>query len=163
MPHGIYLNALEMDPGKLAQEMIKLVKNTKAYENMFRWHNYYTYHDPRDSPDTNTFCAFCAILNDKQRKNEVKVYKNIVKWFNERKDWNTIPIGSKAKRSAENKDQDKTVHTTYKPRPYVAINIKYPPRPTSLPREIEDDSCTGVLSCLKTTFNSVWNSLSIKW
>lgn len=163
MPHGIYLDALGQEPVNLARTMNDIINNVTSYESMFRWHKYYTYHDSRETPDTNNFCAFCAALNDKQRQNEAKVYKNIVKWFNERKDWNVVPVGSKPKRSAEMKDQDKNIHTTYKPKPYVAINIKYPPRPTSAPKDVEDDSCTGILSCLKSTFKSVWNSLYIKW
>lgn len=165
MPDGIYLDALEMGPAKLAKTMNDIINDRRSYEDMFRWHGYYSYHDPSESPDTNTFCAFCAALNDKQRQNETKIYKNIVKWFNERKDWNTVPIASKLKRSADMKDQekDKNVQTTFKPKPYVAINIKYPPRPTSAPKNVDDESCSGILTCLKGTFKNVWNSLAIRW
>lgn len=164
MPDGIYLDALDLGPEKLAKTMNDIIKDPTAYQDMFRWHAYYTYHDPSEAPDTNTFCAFCAALNDNQRQNETKVYKNIVKWFNERKDWNATPKSSKMKRSAEMKEQEKekNVQTT-KPKPYVAINIKYPPRPTSIPKDVEDESCSGILTCLKSTFKNVWNSLSIRW
>lgn len=163
MPDGIYLDAFEMDPVKLAQTMTYIINDRKSYEDMFRWHRYYTYYDPSESPITNAFCVFCAALNDKQRQNEEKVYKNIVKWFNERKDWNAVPVASKLKRSADTNEEEKDTNpqTTFKPKPYVAINIKYPPRPTSIPRAVDDESCSGILTCLKGTFKTVWNSLFI--
>lgn len=83
MPDGIYLNALELGPLKLAKKMFDIISDRATYESMFKWRKHYTYHDPLDSNDTNVFCAFCALLNNDQKRKEKKVYTNIVKWLNE--------------------------------------------------------------------------------
>lgn len=88
MPDGIYLDALELGPAILARKIRDIIRNRKSYNDMFRWHSYYSYHNPLDHPDTSGICAFCALLNDKQQRKEITVYKNIIKWFNDRKDWN---------------------------------------------------------------------------
>lgn len=88
MPDEIYLDALELGPANLASKISDLIRDRKSYNDMFRWHNYYSYHNPLDEPNTSGICAFCALLNDEKRRNETTVYKNIVKWFNDRKDWN---------------------------------------------------------------------------
>lgn len=87
MPDGIYLDALELGPERLARKMSDIIKKRSSYNDMFRWHNHYSYHNPLDDPETSGICAFCAALNDEQRRNQTTVYKNIVKWFNDRKDW----------------------------------------------------------------------------
>lgn len=83
MPDGIYLNALELGPENLAKKMFEIISDRTAYHNMFKWHEYYIYQDPLKSPDTNGFCAFCALLNYNWKRKQRKVYKNIVKWLNE--------------------------------------------------------------------------------
>lgn len=91
MPDGIYLNALELGPVKLAKKMFEIISDRKAYHNMFKWHKYYSYRDPQESPDSNGFCTFCALLNNEQKRKERKVYKNIIKWLNENKDPEAAP------------------------------------------------------------------------
>lgn len=91
MPDGIYLDAFELGPVDLASKINSLISDVNTYNNMFKWHGYYTYHDPRQSPDTNSICAFCDLLNNFKKKKPTTVYANIVKWFNERKDWNLNP------------------------------------------------------------------------
>lgn len=87
MPDGIYLDALELSPAELAQKINDILKDENSYYDMFKWHNHYRFIDPLDSPDTNSICTLCTLLNDKNKSNEIKVYDNIVKWFNERLDW----------------------------------------------------------------------------
>lgn len=91
MPDGIYLNALQLGPVRLAKRMFDIISDRKAYHSMYKWHKYYSYHDPFESPDSNGFCAFCALLNDEQKRKEKKVYKNIVKWLNENKNSQPAP------------------------------------------------------------------------
>lgn len=88
MPDGIYLDALELGPRNLAKKMNDIIENRKVYYDMFKWHNYYSFHSPYDNPDTNGICKLCKLLNDEKQRAETKVYENIVKWFNDRKDWN---------------------------------------------------------------------------
>lgn len=89
MPDGIYLNALELGPAKLALKINSLIQYQNYYYSMFKWHNYYVYFNPLEDPSASGICKLCALLNSKERRNEITVYKNIVKWFNDRKDWNT--------------------------------------------------------------------------
>lgn len=88
MPDGVYLNALELGPAKLAKEINNIINSRASYYDMFKWHTYYSYYDPLAFPETNGVCELCAFLNSDQRRDERKMYKNIVKWFNDRKDWN---------------------------------------------------------------------------
>lgn len=86
MPDGIYFNALKIEPDQLAMEMNDMIRNRMSYYDMFRWHNYYKYHDPLSRPTTSGVCHLCAKLNDRRRKKEKTVYKNITKWFIDGKD-----------------------------------------------------------------------------
>lgn len=91
MPKGIYLDALELGPVNLARTMCEIIRKRQSYNDMFRWHNHYSYHDSLNEPNAGGLCTFCATLNDKPRRKQLTVYKNIVKWFNDRKDWNSGP------------------------------------------------------------------------
>lgn len=88
MPDGIYLDALELGLTKLAKKMNDIMNFPPSYYDMFKWHNYYSYDDPQAFPETNGVCELCALLNNDQQREDKKIYKNIVKWFNDRKDWN---------------------------------------------------------------------------
>lgn len=88
MPDGVYLDALELGPAKLAKKIHNIINSRDSYYDMFKWHTYYSYYDPLAFPETNGVCELCAFLNSDQRRDERKMYKNIVKWFNDRKDWN---------------------------------------------------------------------------
>lgn len=87
MPDGIYLDALELGPTKLAKEMNNIINVRHSYYDMFKWHNYYSYYDPLAFPETSGICELCALLNNEQQDKR-KMHNNIVKWFNDRKDWN---------------------------------------------------------------------------
>lgn len=143
MPQGIYLDALELGPVKLARKVCDIISMRQYYYNMFRWHNYYSYHNPLHDR-ANGVCAFCALLNDQQRREEEKVYKNIVKWFNDRKDWNIGPgiLNPENNHSLKHRFENmKTAeHLSY----YSTYNFETPYTRTSLsplsnPRRNPDD------------------------
>lgn len=68
--------------------MDDIINIRPSYYDMFKWHNYYSYYDSLAFPETSGVCELCALLNNKLRREERKTYRNIVKWFNDRKDWN---------------------------------------------------------------------------
>lgn len=81
MPNGAYLDANILQPQELASIINDTVNNREKYYDFFRWHKYYSYHDPYESPDTDEICSFCDYLN----KNENYLYKRSVytriTWF----------------------------------------------------------------------------------
>lgn len=87
MPDGIYLDGLELGPTKLGKVMHKIISHQKSYYDMFKWHKHYSFHNPLHSPDTNGVCQLCETLNNDDERVKLTVYENIVKWFNERRDW----------------------------------------------------------------------------
>ncbi|XP_053607871.1 4-galactosyl-N-acetylglucosaminide 3-alpha-L-fucosyltransferase FUT6-like isoform X2 [Plodia interpunctella] len=82
MPDGMYLNALNLGPRKLAQKMIFLMQNPKEYADYFRWKNHYTFHNRDESVDTDGVCAFCKLLNDEKKFKEKSVINNFREWWN---------------------------------------------------------------------------------
>lgn len=134
MPNGMYLNALELGPTKLGKEMHKIISNKESYYDMFKWHRYYSFHNPLRNPETNGVCELCAKLNDEYERDKLSAYSNIVKWFNDRKDWdiwktrrdNGLDLfhnQTKRKKSnkkhavhnlSANRDDDKNVHDNVK-------------------------------------------------
>lgn len=87
MPEGMYLDGLELGPTKLGKEITKIISNREHYYGMFKWHNHYSFHNPLHNSDTNGVCQLCATINNDHERLKITVYKNIVKWFNDRKDW----------------------------------------------------------------------------
>lgn len=83
MPNGMYLNAIELGPMKLASTINDIIQNKTKFYNFFKWHNHYSFHDPSESNDTDVMCGLCYFLNDKSRKNELHFYENITNWWNE--------------------------------------------------------------------------------
>lgn len=83
MPEGMYLNANDLEVENLAKIMNESIHDKKKYYDFFRWHRYYSIHDPRESPDSDEICSFCAFLNDKSQINKKSVYMNITQfWYN---------------------------------------------------------------------------------
>ncbi|CAH2106207.1 unnamed protein product [Euphydryas editha] len=82
MPDGIYLNARELGPEKLAEEMNKLILNPDLYADYFRWKNHYSYHTREESVETDDYCRFCSILNDEKLVKKVTTYPNFREWWN---------------------------------------------------------------------------------
>ncbi|CAG9786046.1 unnamed protein product [Diatraea saccharalis] len=81
MPNGIYLNAREMGTQKLAAKMNQLISDPEKYADYFKWKRHYTYHSLHESPETDEYCRFCAILNDEQMVKRTSVIKNFRDWW----------------------------------------------------------------------------------
>lgn len=81
MPHGSYLNAYVLGPKKLAKTMNDIIKNNDRYYDFFRWHRYYSLHEPVENADTDQVCNFCAYLNDESNRQETNVYENIIEFW----------------------------------------------------------------------------------
>ncbi|KAJ2941191.1 hypothetical protein O0L34_g10423 [Tuta absoluta] len=84
MPDGAYINAKVMEPTKLAKEIHDIITNKERYYGFFKWHNYYSYHNPAASEDTNSLCNFYKMLNRgvKGNKGARQTYRNFRKWWN---------------------------------------------------------------------------------
>lgn len=83
MPEGIYLDALELGPKKLAKKMNDIIGNPQKYYDFFRWKKYYTYHFRGENPDTDDYCKFCALLNDDVLMSKTTVYEDFQRWWME--------------------------------------------------------------------------------
>lgn len=75
------MNAKELGVERLAEIMMHLIKHSKDYHQFFRWRNHYSFHRRRDSVETNDYCRFCAMLNDKVLVKESTVYHDFGKWW----------------------------------------------------------------------------------
>lgn len=82
MPDGIYLNARELGPEKLAKEMNDIIKDKQRYYNFFKWQRYYSFHETSEGAYTDELCRFCALLNNMRETNETKTYEDIANWWN---------------------------------------------------------------------------------
>lgn len=83
MPKGMYLNAIELGPVKLASIMNGTIRDKTKFYNFFKWHNHYSFHDPSENNDTDVVCGLCSFLNDDSRNNLIHFYENITSWWNE--------------------------------------------------------------------------------
>lgn len=81
MPNGMYLNGNVLGPQKLARIIRDAVQNEEKYYEFFKWHRYYTFYNPSDNADSDEVCAFCAILNEKNRTGETSVYTRITNFW----------------------------------------------------------------------------------
>ncbi|XP_059062288.1 alpha-(1,3)-fucosyltransferase C-like [Achroia grisella] len=81
MPHGIYLNAREMEPKVLAKTMYDITRNFEVYCKFFRWKKYYSYHFRHEIPDTDDYCNFCAVINNDNLIKTTTVYKDFDRWW----------------------------------------------------------------------------------
>lgn len=79
----MYLDARALGPKKTAKKMSKAIRKRKLYYDFFRFHRYYAFHAAHDNPVTNPICIFCAMLNDKRRRDERRVYTYFTEWWNE--------------------------------------------------------------------------------
>lgn len=82
MPNGIYLDARVLGPKKLAETMNEIIQNKQKYYHFFKWHRYYSFHDPKESPETDPFCLLCASLNDIARRKQMTVLEEFADWWN---------------------------------------------------------------------------------
>lgn len=81
MPDGIYLNARELGAQNLARKMNEIISNPDQYAEFFRWKNHYTYQDSLDSEDSNYYCGFCAMLNDREYVKRTSVVMDFNTWW----------------------------------------------------------------------------------
>lgn len=82
MPDEIYLNARELGARGLAKEMNDIIRDPLKYNNYFKWHGYYSFHDSEEENYHDAVCGFCALLNNKARRDQRTAYKTITKWWN---------------------------------------------------------------------------------
>lgn len=82
MPKGMYIDARILGPKKTAQKMSKYIRNRKLYYDFFRFHRYYVFDYAHHNPITDPVCILCAMLNDKRRRDERRVYASFTQWWN---------------------------------------------------------------------------------
>lgn len=82
MPDGIYFDVTKFTEGELASKMNELIQDKEKYYDMFKWHDYYSYHSIAESGETDPLCAFCAFLNDDSRRIKRRVYARFTDWWN---------------------------------------------------------------------------------
>ncbi|XP_046959625.1 alpha-(1,3)-fucosyltransferase C-like [Vanessa cardui] len=81
MPDGIYLNARELGPEKLALKMNEIIKDPEMYAGFFKWKNHYSYYGRHESIETNDYCRFCSMLNEEDLVNTTSVYEKFRSWW----------------------------------------------------------------------------------
>ncbi|XP_013189108.1 alpha-(1,3)-fucosyltransferase C-like [Amyelois transitella] len=84
LPKGSYLNARTMGPTNLAHKMFELMTDLNAYAQYFKWKKYYSYHYRHESPDTDDYCKFCAMLNDEELFKRKSYYANMRIWWSDK-------------------------------------------------------------------------------
>lgn len=82
MPDGIYLNALTLGIKGLAKEMNDIILKPQRYQDFFKWHGYYTFHQTADDEYHYAVCGLCAMLNNKTRREQRTVHSLIAEWWN---------------------------------------------------------------------------------
>lgn len=82
MPDGAYLDARELGPNKLATLIFESILNKTQYYEFFKWHRYYKFHDPKESPETDWFCGLCAALTRMSSKRVRSVVAKFTDWWN---------------------------------------------------------------------------------
>ncbi|KAJ8728286.1 hypothetical protein PYW08_016671 [Mythimna loreyi] len=82
MPDGIYLIAQQSQIRELAEEMVDAINYRQRYYDFFKWHNHYSYHNRRESRDTDTYCKLCALINNQEKYAKTSIYENFIKWWN---------------------------------------------------------------------------------
>lgn len=92
MPPGMYLDALALGPEALAMKMNDVITHKQKYYDFFKWRRYYSFHEAGESADSDPLCRFCEFLNKRIEMNETNVYPDIVRWFNEKRDWPKDPL-----------------------------------------------------------------------
>lgn len=83
MPDEIYLNVKELGISGLAKKMDSIIKDPLKYNKFFKWHSYYSFHNPEEDNHHDAVCGLCALLNNKTRRAQRASYKYITKWWNE--------------------------------------------------------------------------------
>lgn len=87
LPDGVYLDGNSLSEQEVAEKMNEAIHDKQKYYDYFRWHRYYTYHQPQGG-NTDPLCAFCAFLNNEAIRNQRRVYGRFDKWWNDFKTQN---------------------------------------------------------------------------
>lgn len=82
MPDGIYLNARELPPKRLAQQINDIIEDKDLYYDYFRWRGYYSFFNPANLKGESEYCKFCKALNDKKIMTKPVTYVNLAEWWN---------------------------------------------------------------------------------
>lgn len=82
MPEGIYLNARELSPKRLAQQINELIEDKELYYEYFRWRGYYSFFNPASLTGESEYCKFCEVLNDEKKMARSVTYLNLAEWWN---------------------------------------------------------------------------------
>ncbi|XP_037872853.1 alpha-(1,3)-fucosyltransferase C-like isoform X4 [Bombyx mori] len=82
MPNGTYLNGRDLGAKELARQMIEIYEDKKKYKRFFKWHNHYSYHDVYESPESDSICKLCAIINNNTVFDKATVYEDFNSWWN---------------------------------------------------------------------------------
>ena len=82
MPDGIYLTAQQSRIRELAKEMVDIINDKQKYYEFFKWHNHYSYHEPRESRDTDVYCKLCELVNSQENNLRTSVYEDFSQWWN---------------------------------------------------------------------------------
>lgn len=61
--------------------MNETIHNLTKYYDFFKWHRYYSLHDPSESPETDEICSLCTFLNWQKKESFRKTIYNISKFF----------------------------------------------------------------------------------
>lgn len=77
----MYLDARVLGPKETAKQMSKFIRNRKLYYDFFRFHRYYFFDYAHHNPDTDPVCIFCAMLNDKQKRDQRRAYAHFTQWW----------------------------------------------------------------------------------
>lgn len=81
IPDGTYLNARSLGTKKLAKIMNKTIHSKNGYYKYFKWHHYYTFHYPDESPDSDPICDMCSIFNIIKQMQATSSYMNISRFW----------------------------------------------------------------------------------
>ncbi|KAJ8729961.1 hypothetical protein PYW07_016999 [Mythimna separata] len=81
MPEGIYVTAEQTRIRELAEEMVDIINDKQKYYDFFKWHNHYSYHELRDSRDTDAYCKLCALVNNQEKYLTTSIYEDFTKWW----------------------------------------------------------------------------------
>lgn len=82
LPEGIYLNALDLGPEKVAEKMVEIAEDKEKYYEYFKWKNHYTFHYMEESQQTDFHCLFCAAMNNEELMSRTTVMENFKDWWN---------------------------------------------------------------------------------
>lgn len=85
------MDAVKLGPKILAKTMYEIIQEPERYYNFFRWKKHYSFHFKHETPDTDDYCKFCAIVNNKKMMTSYSVYNNFSAWWMYKDKLMTVP------------------------------------------------------------------------